>query len=294
MPLTFNVDSVVPGGLFITVYSFDTGYSQTDAFDVAIVDGGPTPPGGTGQNTGIMTKVAPFGATAPTASLFFSWYDLVGYTPEIVGGNETTITIQDSTVGGNSTPPESYPNSLSYFPWPISGGGGGAACFTSSSALLTPTGYKAAKDIKTGDIVLTEDGRQVAVTAHSFTVNYTTKETAPFFIPKHSLGHNSPKTDMHLSPWHAIQIKKGLWMKPMSALELGLPVQQYDLNKSVTYYHFETSDYFQDNFICEGTVVESFGGNQTANLKTSVYKYNPTLKGYTRLGKTQAKKSLSM
>ena len=71
MVLDYNVDSVISTGLYITVNSFDAGYNQTDTFDVAIVDGGPSPPGGTGQYTGIMTKVAPFGPTAPTASLFF-------------------------------------------------------------------------------------------------------------------------------------------------------------------------------------------------------------------------------
>ena len=68
MVFAYNVDSAISTGLYITVTAFDVGYHQTDAFAVAIIDGGPTPPDGTGQNTGIMTLAVAFG---PTASLFF-------------------------------------------------------------------------------------------------------------------------------------------------------------------------------------------------------------------------------
>lgn len=157
------------------------------------------------------------------------------------------------------------------------------ACFTETSKLLTPSGYKVVKAIETGDLLMTADGRKVPVIAYSQTIKGT-KESAPFLIPKNSLGAGYPAADLRLSPWHGIQIKKGLWMKPMSAFELGLPVEQYDVGKPVTYYHFEAPNYFKDNFICEGTVVESFGGEQTAGMKpNSVYKYNPNFKAYTRV-----------
>jgi hypothetical protein len=89
-------------------------------------------------------------------------------------------------------------------------------------------------------------------------------------------------------------MKKGLWMKPMSAFELGMPVQQYDLGKSVTYYHFEAPDFFKDNFVCEGTVVESFGGVQTQDFKGRVYTYNAALKGYTRAAGKSVSKTIMM
>jgi hypothetical protein len=290
--LEFYVDSVVPTGLYITVISFDAGYNQTDTFDVAIIDGGPNPPGGTGQYTGVMTKVAPFGPTAPTASLFFTWFDLVGYTPDIVGNNNTTITIQNSTVGGAPTSPTIYfTGDGTYFPWPAQGG---APCFVAASNLLTPYGYKSAADIKTGDLLMTADGRQVAVKSHSFTVDKADKDSAPFFIPKNSISMGCPHADLRLSPWHAFQMKKGLWMKPMSALELGMPVKQYDHGKPVTYYHFEAPDYFKDNFVCDGTVVESFGVLQTKDFKGRVYTYNSNLKGYTRAAAKSVSKTIMM
>jgi hypothetical protein len=174
------------------------------------------------------------------------------------------------------------------------GGGGDIPCFVAASNLLTPTGYKAAKDIKTGDLLMTADGRQVAVKSFSFTVEKANKESAPFFIPKNSISMGCPNADLRLSPWHAFQMKKGLWMKPMSALELGMPVQQYDLGKSVTYYHFEAPDFFKDNFVCEGTVVESFGGLQIKGMKGRPYTYNANLKGYTRAASKSVNKAIMM
>jgi hypothetical protein len=173
-------------------------------------------------------------------------------------------------------------------------GSGGIPCFVASSKLLTPTGYFAAKDIKTGDLLMTADGRQVPVKTYYFTVENADKDSAPFLISKNSISLGCPNADLRLSPWHAFQMKKGLWMKPMSALELGMPVQQYDLGKSVTYYHFEAPDYFKDNFVCEGTVVESFGVLQTKDMKGRVYTYNTNLKGYTRAAGMSVTKSIMM
>jgi len=123
-------------------------------------------------------------------------------------------------------------------------------------------------------------------------VETTDKDSAPFLIPKNSISMGCPHGDLCLSPWHAVQMKKGLWMKPMSALELGMPVKQYDIGKSVTYFHFEAPNYFRDNFICEGTVVESFGGKQIDDFKGRVYTYNSSLKGYTRAASPSVSKVL--
>jgi hypothetical protein len=125
-------------------------------------------------------------------------------------------------------------------------------------------------------------------------VDKADKDSAPFFIPKNSISMGCPHADLRLSPWHAFQMKKGLWMKPMSALELGMPVKQYDIGKSVTYYHFEAPDYFKDNFVCDGTVVESFGVLQTKDFKGRVYTYNSTLKGYTRASGKSVSKLIMM
>ena len=170
----------------------------------------------------------------------------------------------------------------------------GAPCFVAMSQLLTPTGYKSAEDIKTGDLMMTADGRQVPVKAFTFTVK-ADKTSAPYLIPKNSLARNVPATDLRLSPWHAICLGNGLWQKPQSAAELNPgSVTQYDIGKDVQYYHFEAPNYFTDNFICEGTVVESFGAKQVSE-KERPYTWSAKYKAYTRSAKNKtSKKSIGM
>ena len=293
--LNYNVDSVVPGGVYITVTSVNTGYQTGDTIDITINDNGPV--NATGNWTGQMVTTAKFGNLG--VSSFYTWFELIEYSPpepSIVIGNDTTLEMLDITTGGPSN--VTYYNGEGLFPWPGAGGGGGGGggvpCFTASSKLLTPSGYKSAEDIKTGDLLMTADGRQVPVKAVSYTVEVADKESAPFFIPKNSISMGCPNADLRLSPWHAFQMKKGLWMKPMSAFELGMPVKQYDNGKPVTYYHFEAPNYFKDNFVCEGTVVESFGGLQTKDMKGRMYTYNSSLKGYTRVAAKPVSKTIMM
>jgi len=158
------------------------------------------------------------------------------------------------------------------------GGGGSVACFMAGSKILTPYGYVAVEDIYDNDIVLTADARPVPVNVFKTTV-MTTKETAPYFIPKSVFGLQQ---DLYLSPWHAFQIRKGVWMKPQTASELYDSVLQYDVGKLVTYYHLEAPNYFKDNLVCNGVIVESFSGNQLVGMKGRMYTYNSKLKGYTR------------
>jgi len=166
--------------------------------------------------------------------------------------------------------------------------GGGGACFTSSSKLLTPTGYKTADKVRTGDLLLTPDGRQIPIKAFQSRV-LGTKETAPFLVPKHSLSASSPAQDLHLSPWHAIQVRKGVWQKPATAAETNSRIVQYGLGEEVSYFHFEAPNYFTDNLICDGTVVESFANKQVKG-DGKVYHYNRALKGFTRSAILDAKK----
>jgi hypothetical protein len=158
-------------------------------------------------------------------------------------------------------------------------GGGGIACFPAGAHILTPSGYRCVEDIHTDDSVLTSDARIVPVKVFSTTVK-TTHDTAPYLIPKSVFGMPN---DLRLSPWHAFQIRKGLWMKPQTASELYKDVIQYDCGETITYYHFEAPNYFTDNLVSEGSIVESFAANQLKGMTKSMYTYNSRLKGYTRL-----------
>jgi hypothetical protein len=154
-------------------------------------------------------------------------------------------------------------------------------CFPKGTRLLTATGYKLVEAIEQGELVVTSDGRRVPVVVRSRTIEETDKHSAPYTIPKSSLAPNVPSHTVRLSPNHAIQLRKGLWMLPFAAAKLGnTNVVQESIGEPVTYYHFECPNYFTDNLVIEGgVVVESFGNK---NIKKFPYTYNPSLKGFTR------------
>jgi len=212
--------------------------------------------------------------------------------PTYLAFNPTTSTIDQYEALDSSDPSHSYkpgqslelnPVGNGYFlqifaAGSLGGGGNGGACFTESSRILTPTGYRLAKDIKNGDLVTTADGRTVAVKAYNTTqrVDYG---SAPYLIPAGSFGKGAPEQDLRLSPWHAIQVRKGVWQKPATMAETNPKLVQYGIGTKMTYYHFEAPNYFTDNLVCDGTIVESFANKQA---KPNVYTYNRTLNGYTR------------
>jgi hypothetical protein len=275
--LVYTLTSVSTTGFTVNVTSLETGATSSDVYEFRFWKNG----------VGVGS-VYPYvwNPTSP-ASITTSFSVLTPGTLTYSPGDTFNLTISNRSQSatpvfpdGNVSLNNPTNNTVTV---PGGGGGGGGPCFVAASNLLTPTGYKSAADIKTGDLLMTADGRKVPVKAFSFTVENANKDSAPFLLPKNSLSPSCPKADLRLSPWHAIQMKKGLWMKPMSAFELGAPIQQYDIGKSVTYYHFEAPNFFKDNLVCDNTVVESFGGLQLADVKGRVYNYNPKMKAYTRL-----------
>ena len=153
---------------------------------------------------------------------------------------------------------------------------GPVPCFPAGTRILTPTGYKAVETLTQNELVLTADGRQVPVKIYGKYLEVTTSVTAPYRVPKGSFGLAN---DLVLSPDHAFQIRKGLWMLPKRAALLSDRVEQVDIGSPVTYYHLECPQYLRDNLVVDGTVVESYGGKTK-----SPYTYSERLKGYTRSG----------
>ena len=163
-------------------------------------------------------------------------------------------------------------------------------CFPFGTRILTPTGYKTVETLEQGSLVTTAANKNVPVKVYNRTIEVATSNTAPYLIPKHSFGA-SPTADLRLSPLHAFQIRKGIWQIPKYAALQNKEVKQYGVGESVTYYHVECPNFFTDNLVVDGNVVESFGGNQIKGLKT-LYKYNGNLKGFTRA--SQPSKSPTM
>jgi hypothetical protein len=223
-------------------------------------------------------------------SYTITYIDFVGKSvADITAGHTFTLTIQNDNIGA----------ALVTFPAgrPTVNDGvtvtAAAPCFTPNSQLLTPAGYVKASTLRTGDVLVTSDGRQVPIKAYMNTFK-ADKDSAPYLIPKNSLARNVPAADLRLSPWHAISLGNGLWQKPQTAAELNPGVlTQYDVGKDVQYYHFEAPNYFTDNFICSGTVVESFGSKQVSE-KEKPYTWSEKHQAYTRNMPAKAKKHVAM
>jgi len=158
--------------------------------------------------------------------------------------------------------------------------GRNVACFTAGMRILTPTGYRAVETLRKGDLVMTADGREAPIKVYSSHLKTTTAATAPYVVPAHSFGRNTPPAELRLSPLHAFQTKKNIWQLPKYANNA--KVVQYGVGEPVTYYHLECPNFFRDNLVAEGCVVESFGAKQTAGIKT-IYTPNTRLGGYTRI-----------
>jgi hypothetical protein len=178
---------------------------------------------------------------------------------------------------------------------PNNGGGGGGGyvpCIVEGQRILTSRGYVKVEELESTDFIITSDNRQVAANVYKFTVDNTTEKTAPITIKAHAFAHNSPPNDIRLSPLHAIQRSKGVWDIPIKAMKRYSNVIQDEPGSSMTYYHIETPNFFKDNLVVEGAIVESFAGNvaKKHNLKaTDIYKWSSTLQGYTRTNPTLSK-----
>ena len=155
--------------------------------------------------------------------------------------------------------------------------GGTVPCFPKGTRILTQSGYKAVETLTQGELVQTADGRQVPAKIYGKHMERTTPLTAPFRVPKGSLGPSQPSHDLLLSPDHAFQLRKGVWMMPRKAALLSDRVEQVAMGEPVTYYHIECPQYLRDNLVVDGVVVESYAGKTK-----SPYMYSERLRGYTR------------
>jgi len=140
------------------------------------------------------------------------------------------------------------------------GGGDPIPCFLKGTRVLTPKGYKAIENFKEGDLIVTSDDRVVSVTPSVRKVKKTTKDTAPYRIPRNLLGKGIPSADIEISPTHALMIRQDVWVVPKLMAMATSKVKQIKVGESVDYYHLEAPDYLTDNMIVEGMIAETYGG----------------------------------
>lgn len=166
-------------------------------------------------------------------------------------------------------------------------GSGPVPCFTRGTMIRVPGGEAAVETLKRGDLVVTADGRTVAIKGlYKTHVAVTTAETAPYLIPAGLYSNR----DLLLSPKHAIQIRKGVWNFPGFATRTNAAIRQVAVGEAVDYYHLECPVFLRDNLVANGCVVESFG---TLQVNRNPYTYSARLGGFTREG-PKATKSASL
>jgi len=157
-------------------------------------------------------------------------------------------------------------------------------CFIRGTLVLTQNGYKAIELITKEDVLITGDGREVSVKdVLHFTVAKSDVDSAPYCVKAGALGHYYPPRDIHLSGLHAIQDSRGVWQMPKYLAKHNPMVQQYGLGEKIEYFHIECPNFFTDNLVVEGAIVESLKGRQGHH--GVVYVWNKELNGFTRNNK---------
>ncbi len=156
-------------------------------------------------------------------------------------------------------------------------------CVVEGTLIRTSRGDVAVEELSSGDLVLTADGRAVAADIFMTKMNYTTTENAPYHIPARTFGKYQSNA-LTVSPRHAVQVRPGVWEIPEFATKRYPQIKQIGCGKPVTYYHLRLPNYFTDNFVANGAVVESFAGDAVNALPagTPLFKFNSKVGGFVR------------
>jgi len=135
-----------------------------------------------------------------------------------------------------------------------------AACFAAGTEIATPDGVKLVEDLQIGDMVLTADGRSVAVqwTGHQdLFPTSVTPHMQPVRISAGALGENTPSKDLVLTGDHAMFVDG--YLVNASALVNGdtidyLPLAECEFRLRV--YHVETEAH--EVLVANGAASESY------------------------------------
>ena len=134
-------------------------------------------------------------------------------------------------------------------------------CFGVGTQIATPDGTCAVEDLKTGDMVRTADGRDVAVKWVGHTTIHKTFAPAERLTPVRfragSLGDNVPARDLTVTADHAMLLDGALCNA--SALVNGADIDFVplaEMEERTTFYHIELDR--QEILIAEGAETESY------------------------------------
>ena len=162
-------------------------------------------------------------------------------------------------------------------------------CFVAGTRIMTANGYRAVDKLTDEDRIVTSDGRILPFKLYTTVVNCTTAETAPYKISKGAFGRNSPPHNITLSPKHAIQSSESVWQIPKYAVKQFAGIKQVRVGETVQYYHIEMPNFFTDNIIANGSIVESYAAKQITGV-VHIYNLSSVVNGFTRISASEGMK----
>jgi hypothetical protein len=170
-------------------------------------------------------------------------------------------------------------------------------CVCAGTMIRTAAGERAVETLAAGDLILTADGREVAIKGiYTTEIVSCSGRNAPYVIQAGAFGYSLPSADLTISPGHALMVRPGQWMIPCHTTDpkLRSKMSRYANGQQVAYYHVELPNYLQDTFIANGVVSESYGINWAKGYKgPSVY--TQAANGlFTRISSPQTRKQLAL
>ena len=136
-------------------------------------------------------------------------------------------------------------NNEPYFPIP---------CLTDECYLLTKNGYRHISKFKEGDNIITEEGIEKSI-KRIVIEEVNSKENPPYLIRRNKYGVGVPFRDTLISMNHAYK-KEDKWILPKFDF---LEAIRYKSNR-IRYYKILMNNYFEDNLMVNGMVMESWDG----------------------------------
>lgn len=168
-------------------------------------------------------------------------------------------------------------------------------CLLGHTRIRTPASYTEVKQLRSGDIVTTADGRDIAIKRIYKGKLVANEESAPYQFKANSIATGYPAATFEVSPTHAVAAPGG-WIIPKYASMSGVKAKQVMVGEEITYYHIELPNYLTDNLVVEGgAVVESFGVSwlRAQPKGTAVYVFNHSTKLFDRVAGAGAKKAVA-
>ena len=148
-------------------------------------------------------------------------------------------------------------------------------CLDESCQILTPSGYLSVSIIKEGDLILTDDGREIPILQISTSYLKDSSGSLVYNLQKDSILPGYPPQDTLLSFGHTISLdpskpQEGRWMMTIDLPKKYPQVIPVLREEPFRLYHITLPNFYTDNLVVNGgLIIESMGRGKT------IWKDNP-------------------